>query len=137
MAERYAAQVVEAAVKKRWPNNPAPRPCGLAIVALGYEDTNGCNIMDITFAESAFLERHGFGLDEILDGRGLSKLTRERKAKEADFVLILTSVRCRAARHRIRTRAGHCAQCKPSSIGFTKRERSTGMSTLLDRPPEN
>jgi hypothetical protein len=82
--------------------------------------------MDLTAEEIAFVRKHGFDSNEIFDGRWLSKVTRERGAREANQVLILTSVFCRAARHRIRTRGGHCAQCKPASIGFTRRERSAG-----------
>jgi hypothetical protein len=39
---------------------------------------------------------------------------------------MLTSVRCRAIGHRIRTRGGHCAQCNPANIGFTERETANG-----------
>ncbi len=79
-----------------------------------------------TPTELAFIARHGFSEAEVYDGRGQSKERREREAREQDKVLVLSSARCRAAGHRIRTRAGHCAQCKPANIGFTKRETQTG-----------
>ena len=62
----------------------------------------------------------------MYDGRGDGKRWREYKAREAGKVLILTSTPCRAMNHRIRTRAGHCAQCKPANIGFTARETLSG-----------
>jgi hypothetical protein len=79
-----------------------------------------------TDEELAFLSRQGFSLEQVHDGRREGKRTRERKAKEAGKILILTSTPCRAERHRIRTRAGHCAQCKTANIGFTRRETATG-----------
>jgi hypothetical protein len=79
-----------------------------------------------TSGELAFLARHKFAEDDVYDGRGEGKRWREYQAKEAGKVLILTSVRCRAMRHRIRTRAGHCAQCNPASIAFTRRETLEG-----------
>lgn len=79
-----------------------------------------------TKQELAFLEQHKFCEEDVYDGRGESKRFRESQAKDAGKILILTSVPCQLAGHRIRTRAGHCAQCKPASIGFTTRETAAG-----------
>jgi hypothetical protein len=79
-----------------------------------------------TSEELAFLRRHNFTEGDVHDGRRQGKRLREYYAREAGKVLILTSVRCRAMGHRIRTRAGHCAQCNPASIAFTARENSPG-----------
>jgi T5orf172 domain len=76
--------------------------------------------------ELAFLARHNFSEGEVYDGRGQGKRWREYQAKEAGKILMLTSVRCRSMGHRIRTRAGHCAQCNPANIGFTERETANG-----------
>ncbi|EHR01237.1 GIY-YIG nuclease family protein [Bradyrhizobium sp. WSM471] len=76
--------------------------------------------------EQTFLARHGFSEEDVYDGRGQGKRWREYKAKEAGKILILTSSPCRAEGHFIRTRAGHCAQCKPANIGFTARESASG-----------
>ena len=79
-----------------------------------------------TDEELAFLARHHFSPEQVHDGRYQGKRTREFNAKEAGKVLILTSTPCRTMGHRIRTRAGHCAQCKPANIGFTRRETLLG-----------
>ncbi|MCA1473352.1 GIY-YIG nuclease family protein [Bradyrhizobium sp. IC3195] len=79
-----------------------------------------------TAEERAFLDRHGFSESEVYDGRHQSKQSRERNARHAGNILILTDSYCKASGHRIRTRAGHCAQCKPANIGFTRRETQTG-----------
>jgi T5orf172 domain len=79
----------------------------------------------LTASELQFLAQYRFSEDEVYDGRYQSKYTREAGAKAAGQVLVLTSVRCRELGHRIRTRAGHCAQCKPMNIAFTSRERAS------------
>jgi hypothetical protein len=79
-----------------------------------------------TAEELRFLSRHNVSEDDVYDGRSQTKRNRKTRAKEAGKDLILTSVPCRAERHRLRTRAGHCAQCNPATIAFTARENSRG-----------
>jgi T5orf172 domain len=76
--------------------------------------------------ELAFLRRHHFSEDDVHDGRSQGKRGRESSAKTAGKILVLTNTRCRAMGHRIRTRAGHCAQCNTANIAFTARETSPG-----------
>jgi len=78
-----------------------------------------------TASELQFLAKYHFSEDEVYDGRRQGKRSRESAAREAGLVLILTSSPCREQGHRIRTRAGHCAQCKPMNIAFTSRERAS------------
>ncbi len=77
---------------------------------------------DLTDEEARFLSHHNIGEDQVYDGRYQSKWQRESTAKAEGKDIILTSVRCRARGHRLRTRAGHCIQCKPANIGFIRRE---------------
>jgi T5orf172 domain len=79
-----------------------------------------------TTEELLFLSRHNYSEGDVYDGRFKTKINREASAKEARKVLILTNKRCRAQGHRLRTRAGHCAQCNPANIAFTAREDATG-----------
>ena len=69
-----------------------------------------------TPTERAFIAKYGFSHEDIYDGRGEGKGWREYQAKQAGKALILTSVPCKAKGHRIRTQAGHCAQCKFANI---------------------
>lgn len=78
--------------------------------------------IEFTNEEARFLSHHCIDEGHVYDGRGQSKWQRESAAKSAGKDIILTSVRCRARGHRLRTRAGHCIQCKPANIGFIKRE---------------
>jgi len=79
-----------------------------------------------TESELRFLSKYNFSEDDVYDGRYETKTGREMSAKAAGKILVLTRVPCREMRHRIRTRAGHCAQCKPTNIAFTSREVTRG-----------
>jgi hypothetical protein len=84
--------------------------------------------MPFTDDEIRFLARHGFGPEDVYDGRHESKTSREAAAKSAgkDLVLVRRSAACRAAGHRIKTRAGHCFQCDPLKIVYLRRHSSPG-----------
>jgi hypothetical protein len=72
----------------------------------------------LTDDELGFLSLHGFNREDVHDGRHQSKSSREEAAKREGKPLILTSVVCRAAGHRIRTRGGHCFQCNPLRLVY-------------------
>jgi hypothetical protein len=74
--------------------------------------------MPFTDDELQFLRWHRLNESDIYDGRHQSKASREAAAKRDGKYLVLTSVRCRAAGHRIRTRAGHCFQCDPLKLVY-------------------
>ncbi|MBR1169154.1 GIY-YIG nuclease family protein [Bradyrhizobium liaoningense] len=80
--------------------------------------------------EISFLSRHGYSEEDVYDGRHQSKDRRAAAAKEAGKHLVLAGVigrgDCRTLGHRLRTRAGHCIQCKPINIAFQRREDEPG-----------
>lgn len=80
--------------------------------------------------EISFLSRHGYGEEDVYDGRHQSKDRRAASAKEAGKHLVLAGVigrgDCRTLGHRLRTRAGHCIQCRPINIAFQRREDEPG-----------
>jgi hypothetical protein len=82
--------------------------------------------MPFTDDELRFLRWHGLDQDDVYDGRYQSKEDRHDAAKREGKYLILTSVRCRAAGHRIRTRAGHCFQCDPLKLVYQVRHSKSG-----------
>src|ERR1700733_4306103 len=73
-----------------------------------------------------WLAAHGFTTEDVYDGRRQSQQRRRRGAKEAGKTLILSSVRCRAVGHRLRTRSHHCVQCSTVPLGFQQRYNSPG-----------
>ncbi len=82
--------------------------------------------MPFTDDELRFLRRHRLDEDDVYDGRHQSKEDRYDAAKREGKFLILSSVRCRAAGHRIRTRAGHCFQCDPLKLVYQIRHSKSG-----------
>ena len=74
--------------------------------------------MPFTDEELRFLRWHDLSQEDVYDGRYQSKRSREAAAEKEGKFLILTSVECRAAGHRIRTRAGHCFQCDPLKLVY-------------------
>lgn len=82
--------------------------------------------MPFTDDELRFLRWHGLDQDDVYDGRYQSKRSREAAAKREGKDLVLSSVPCRAAGHRIRTRAGHCFQCDPLKLVYQIRHSKSG-----------
>jgi hypothetical protein len=71
-------------------------------------------------SELAFLRYYGFAPDDVHDGRMQRKDVWQRIATAENKPLVL-GTKCRQARHRLRTRAGHCAQCDPKKLAFQAR----------------
>lgn len=72
-------------------------------------------------SEVSFLESHGYSRDDVFDGRGLSQDERKRRAKAEKKEIVLSSIKCREKGHRLRTRHGHCFECKPVAKVFERR----------------
>ena len=82
--------------------------------------------MPFTDEELRFLRWHGLDQEDVFDGRYQSKEDRHEGAKSEGKFLVLSSVPCRAAGHRIRTRAGHCFQCDPLKLVYQIRHSKSG-----------
>jgi hypothetical protein len=82
-------------------------------------------LVELTTAELAFLEKYGSSASNVYDGRGQSKERRKDAAKQGGFDLILAAG-CTNGGHRLKTRAGHCAQCDTSKLARQTRYNSPG-----------
>ena len=80
-------------------------------------------ISELTAQETAFLRLHNIRPEDVFDGRGMSKAEREYNAKAGQFDFVLAG-RCTNGGHRLKTRAGHCIQCRTASIAFVRRENA-------------
>jgi hypothetical protein len=80
-------------------------------------------IAELTEQEITFLRSQGIRPEEVFDGRGMSNPTWKARAKEGQFDFVLAG-RCTNGGHRLKTRAGHCIQCRTSSIAFVRRENA-------------
>lgn len=83
-------------------------------------------VLELTNSENIFLKRHSILPDHIYDARKLRSSFWKADAKKKGRSFVLGSP-CKAAGHRLRTRAGHCIQCDPKKIAFFRRYRSGGL----------
>lgn len=81
--------------------------------------------MDLTDEELAFLRWHEIPLDSLFDASGLAG-ARLKRAMEADGKYFAYNANRCARGHRLKSRAGHCIQCRPASIAFLKRYFAEG-----------
>jgi len=80
----------------------------------------------LTKEEIRFLKSHGIEFSDIYDGRGLRTGFSKIKAGEEGCDVILGNRCTSPSRHRLKSRGGHCIQCKPASLAFVKRENMEG-----------
>jgi hypothetical protein len=74
----------------------------------------------LTDVEKRFLSWYRLGPEDVYDGRYTLNYIARANAKSEGKTLVLGG-KCRRAGHRLRTRAGHCAQCDPKKIKFQER----------------
>jgi len=73
-----------------------------------------------------FLEYHGIPLSQVFDATGMSTNDYRRVMDELGMVVAIGVTPCAAAGHTLRTRGGHCAQCKPANLAFVSRWDNAG-----------
>lgn len=79
----------------------------------------------LTKSELEFLSSQGLDASQVFDAKGRAPAEIKDEAKRLGKKIIL-GVPCAAAGHRLRTRYGHCAQCKPANLGFQNRAAVQG-----------
>ena len=77
----------------------------------------------LTAQQTAFLRRHKISTAEVFDAAGYSQPEWREQMSIHEMVVAINVRPCRRARHSLRTSGGHCAQCRPESLGFQKRWR--------------
>jgi hypothetical protein len=81
--------------------------------------------MDLTIDELRFLREQKIPLSQVFDGRALSKIDRETEMKSLEMNFYIGSP-CNERSHRLRTRKGHCIQCKTERIAYQLRSSDSG-----------
>lgn len=77
-------------------------------------------------AEIAFLGAHGISLSRTFNATGMTKTEYHDEMKALELWVAYGVSPCREAGHRLRTRAGHCLQCRPANISFLARHDEPG-----------
>jgi hypothetical protein len=75
----------------------------------------------LTPEQAAFLASKRVPLSKVFDADGMSKTEYQEAMRPLGYWIAFNVTPCREAGHRLRTRAGHCAQCDPAKISFTAR----------------
>ena len=81
----------------------------------------------LTKEEKEFVKHHGISLSEIYDARGKISKVYHDEAKALGCRYVINS--CMYG-HRLKTRSGHCIQCRPANIAFQKRYSEKGILYL-------
>lgn len=88
------------------------------ILASENSTTHPLNVL--TKSQVQFLEKHGIGLDHLLDAEGLTTTEfQDRMKSEGKFIAYNVSA-CKKGGHTLRTATAHCAQCYTARIGIKK-----------------
>src|SRR5690242_11189342 len=74
----------------------------------------------LTASELTFLASQNLSAEDVFDIRYHHSSVWPRLMKEAGKTIGLGSP-CRKARHRLRTRGGHCCQCDTSKLAYAAR----------------
>lgn len=80
----------------------------------------------ITVDQQQFFERQKIPLSKVLDAAGMTKSQYSKLMAELGYVVAIGVSPCNAFQHTVRTRAGHCAQCKPANLAFQWRFDNPG-----------
>lgn len=82
----------------------------------------------LTETEHAFLARHGLTSSDVFDGRHVtSGKERGRLAKAEGRRVVLRDPSRAKCGHRLTTRSGHCVECDPAKLAYSKRHSAAGL----------
>ena len=85
-------------------------------------------------AQINFLEEQGIPLSRVFDATGLPRKAYMNALGELEMVIATGVTPCSAAKHTLRTRAGHCAQCNTHAIAFLLRHDDPGEVYVAHSP---
>ena len=84
----------------------------------------------LTPDEVSFLKAYGLAPKDVFDARLFTAAQAKEMAKKAGQSVMIGSA-CRAAGHRLRTRANHCVQCDPKKLAFQNRHAAEAFVYVL------
>lgn len=87
----------------------------------------GDQMSNLTDVELAFLKKHNVQLDQVFDAYGLTKIEYRKTMREQGKIVAFNVAPCKENGHTLRTRSGHCIQCKPARLEYQKRNELAGI----------
>lgn len=80
-----------------------------------------------TEIQKEFLQNHNVSLELVFDALGMTKNEYRAKMKVQNKIVAYNVAPCREYGHSLRTRSGHCVQCRPANLAFQKRNDLEGI----------
>lgn len=80
--------------------------------------------MSLTEEQLTFLQKHGIRESFLFDAKGLSRSEYSPRMKDEGKKIAYNVSLCSNG-HSLRTRHGHCIQCKPANLAFIFRDNGT------------
>ena len=80
----------------------------------------------ISKAQMQFLQTQSISLSRVFDATGMARSSYQAVMNELDMVVAVGVTPCKKAGHKLRTRAGHCAQCDTAKLAFLLRYVESG-----------
>ena len=74
----------------------------------------------------AFLRHHKIPADRVFNAKGMATAAYKAEMKLLEAWVAFGVTPCSEAGHTLRTRAGHCAQCKPARLSYLIRFNQSG-----------
>jgi hypothetical protein len=81
----------------------------------------------LSSSEIDFLDKYNISSELVLNAVGMKKAEYAPLMKKSGLLLASGVTPCAKAGHTLRTSAGHCAQCDPNTVLFSRRHMSTGI----------
>ncbi|MEQ3697732.1 MAG: GIY-YIG nuclease family protein [Pseudomonadales bacterium] len=82
----------------------------------------------LSASEQDFLREQNIELVAVYDASHAPKKVWQPIVKEMpDVVIVANTSPCRKAKHRLKTRSGHCAQCNTSRIAYVRNYKKSGV----------
>jgi hypothetical protein len=83
-------------------------------------------IAKLTNEQINFLKSHRINPSELFDASGMRRIDYERRMKNTGQHFAFGVTPCKKSGHSIRTKYGHCVQCKPDKISYMLRHGQPG-----------
>lgn len=84
----------------------------------------------LTIEQLDFLNKHKVHLKFVFNAKGMKQTDYRIIMKELNKEIAYNVTPCSTAGHSLRTRSGHCCQCRTANMAFQKRNDSAGIIYL-------
>jgi hypothetical protein len=81
----------------------------------------------LTDEQIKFLNSHGVNESQTFDATGYKRSEYKEAMRELDLQIAYGVTPCEKGGHTLRTKSGHCLQCAPLNLTFSKRDNDGGI----------